>query len=459
MQAENTGGKTGFPKNHLMVMLINKQNKILFLFFFVLQFISLSAQESDSDFIGICKNSGNDETIRALLESGASWQVLARTAEGEQIISADVHRSHAPLLMDWGMPVNIKDERGRTFLMKAADYGDVNLVLALLNPGGLVIAPNERARLETEIKRSAADPNITDNRGRTALMYAYNTEVVRLLAEAGADADAVNNEGLTPLMKEVKRSYENPERHNDLIKELLDLGADPHRKTPDGKNLLLLYIENHDLYRHSRDYAHPATVKLLLDLGMDPAEADESGKSALFIALEEDKSFSGVKEIQSLLLAASGKKETAAIKKEVRRKRNGEYALTVPERLLQSAPLLLPLGYLGFSVAARENIYNDNPDSNWMGSVNAFMTGFIAGTAISSIPFLLWTIIEDGWDRLLPLLFCILIPPIAGIITGGFWGNNSAYSSAFREKPGLYYISPALAGAICIPILIYIWRR
>jgi hypothetical protein len=282
----------------------------------------------------------------------------------------------------------------------------------------------------------------------------------RLLAEAGADVNAADSNGFTPLMREAARSNEDPKKHNELINELLTLGADPHKKTPDGKNLILLYLENHHLYRHSRDKAaHPATVQLLLDLGISPTEADESGKSALSLAIGEDKSYSGVKEIQSLLLAASDKKEIAAVKKEVRREKRGEYAKSVPERLSLSAPLLLPLGYLGFSVAAREGIYKGNPESNWMGSVNTFVTGFVAGAAIASIPFMLWTASTDGWDRLLPVLCCIFFPPIAGIITGGFWGNNSQYSSAFREKPLLYYISPVLAGAISIPALIYIWRH
>jgi len=467
---------------------IKLRNSFLFAILFTLPFFSLSAQQAPAAFVELCKRPGNTELIENLLKAGADWKELTIEADdlsffqpGERIISADIHRSYAALLMDWGMPVNIRDERGRTFLMKAADHYEPDLVLALLDPLG----KNLRA------KRGAADPNITDHQGKTALMYTHREDIIRillrygadpkiadtngntamhgwysapgarrLLAEAGADVDAANKNGITPLMRTVwGRDIISAERQNQLINELIDLGADPHRKTPDEKNLLLIYMEHTTLINYTRELAFPPTVKLLLDLGIDPAETDDAGNSALLLAFRGNKNCPEAKEIQSMFRAAADKENVAAAKKEANRERRQEYGETVPGRLLSSAYLLIPLSYLGFSITAREILYKNNQDSNWMVPVNTFTAGFITGAAIASVPFLIWIEASHGWDRLLPVFLGIVAVPVAGIIMGGVMVNNSQARSAFQKSAGLYYIAPAIAGAITIPIFIYIWRK
>jgi hypothetical protein len=221
-------------------------------------------------------------------------------------------------------------------------------------------------------------------------------------------------------------------------------------------------LENHSLHRFTGNLAHPSTVKLLLDLGIDPAAVDDSGTSALFIALkgDGDKKCQEAIEIRNMVKAAANKKEIAAAKKELRRQNWHEFTLAAPDKLSQSAYLLIPsLAYLGFSIAAREGIYRDNPENNWMVPVNTFITGFVAGAAVSFLPFLLWGASLSGWDRLLPVLLGYVVVPTAGIITGCIMAANQQVKSAFMEKPVLYYSSPVLAGAICIPLFIYIWQN
>jgi ankyrin repeat protein len=451
---------------------------------------SLSAQEPQPDgervpsLAELCRNSGKLEQVAALLEAGADWRELTVEAEegsGKRVISGNVHRSYATLLMDYGMPVDIRDSQGRTFLMWAADYSDTDLVLALLDPRGK----------EPRAKRTAADPNLADNDGETALMKANRSEIIRLLllhgadpravdhegenalhklnyyrgtrtmlARAGADVNAVSREGLTPLMAELSLSYEGHETLQlEKIDELLALGADPFAKTPDGKNLLLFYLENHSLHNFTRDVASPAVVKRLLDLGIEPAEADDEGSSALVLALRGEKECEEAVEIRDLLAAAVDKKELAAAKKEVRRENWHEFTLDAPDKLKSSAVLLIPLGYLAFSIASRESLYKDNPCGNWMVNVNTFTVGFVAGAAASSIPFFLWGANESGWDKLGPALIGLFVVPAAGIIAGGIMAANPRVRQAFADNPALYYLAPAFAGAVSIPIFIHIWRK
>ena len=291
---------------------------------------------------------------------------------------------------------SIHAEEKTEALWKAVINQDLTLIKTLLDKG--------------------ADPNSKDNQGKTALMYAYKI---------------------------------------DSIQILLDYGADPFIKTPDGKNLLLVYTENYPL-DYSKESAHVPTIKLLLDMGLDPAETDDSGNSALKIAVRREKDNYKAREILNMFCTVANKQEIAEAKKKYRKEKREVFFEEAPKKLLLSAPLLLPLGYLGFSIFAREEMYRDNPDSNWVGSMNAYITGFVAGSVAVSIPFVVWMIFA-GEGGFLPLFLNVIIAPIVGVVSAIIIGNN--YQSAFREKRGLYYIAPALAGAIAIPIFIKIWRK
>ncbi len=74
--------------------------------------------------------------------------------------------------VDAGVPVNLTDPKGDTFLILAAYYSHPDTVAALLERG--------------------ADPARTNDRGQTALAaatFAQSAEVVTALIDAGADPD------------------------------------------------------------------------------------------------------------------------------------------------------------------------------------------------------------------------------------------------------------------------------
>ena len=101
--------------------------------------------------------------------------------------------------------VNAMDSDGRTVLMEAALRNHIQVVYMLLQFG--------------------ADPNIGDNTNYTALHFAaqeYAVDAVKALLKAGANVDAKDDYGNTPLGKAV---YYNDEV-GEVIKLLLDAGAD-----------------------------------------------------------------------------------------------------------------------------------------------------------------------------------------------------------------------------------------
>ena len=87
------------------------------------------------------------------------------------------------LLLEHDVDPNVKDNDGRTLVLRAAKRGNVDIVKLLLEHG--------------------ANPNIQENKyGYTPLHYAVkkcHVDVARVLLDYGADPTIRDNEGRTPL--------------------------------------------------------------------------------------------------------------------------------------------------------------------------------------------------------------------------------------------------------------------
>src|SRR5712691_7386014 len=98
---------------------------------------------------------------------------------------------------------SLKGPGGSTPLMFAVLYGDTAAVRSLLDSG--------------------ADPNVTNDAGATALMWAADSvEKTRLLLEHHADTNAKSADGRTPLLIAAGRSGS-----LGIVEQLLDHGANP----------------------------------------------------------------------------------------------------------------------------------------------------------------------------------------------------------------------------------------
>ncbi len=112
-------------------------------------------------------------------------------------------------LIAGGVDVNERNTRGTTALMSGAFYGHLEIVQALLEAGANPDArsfmswPLASAMFEDHVSiveallLGGADTELTDNKGRTALMVAARDgqfEIAGLLVEHGADIEAVSIE-------------------------------------------------------------------------------------------------------------------------------------------------------------------------------------------------------------------------------------------------------------------------
>lgn len=135
-------------------------------------------------------------------------------------------------------------------------------------------APHHDAARADEVERikvllkAGADVNARDKYGKTPLYLAMaggrTPAVVEVLLDAGADPDSRDEKGRTPL------HYAGPGKTPGVVAALVRAGADPNARTAGGMTPL------HTAALHTRT---PGVLEALLDAGANPAARDSSGNT------------------------------------------------------------------------------------------------------------------------------------------------------------------------------------
>jgi hypothetical protein len=161
-----------------------------------------------------------DQARAAGLLAGAPELALARLAVGvgrpraeEYFLDEIDHQVHA----------------GDTALHVAAAAYEAGLARALVNAGAIVAAANRRG---AEPLHYAVDGIPGSARWNPAAQQ----ETVLCLVELGADPNAVDKNGTTPLHRAVRN------RCAAAVKALLDVGADPHATNRSGSTAMQLAL-------------------------------------------------------------------------------------------------------------------------------------------------------------------------------------------------------------------------
>lgn len=150
---------------------------------------------------------------------------------------------------------NRKGIGGSTPLMYAALYGDAATVRLLLASG--------------------ANPNLRNDAGATALMWAADdAEKTRLLLENGGDANARSDDGRTPLIIAADQYGASP-----VVKLLLDHGAKPSVKASENG------VGGVSPLAAAARAADEATMRLLIEHG---ASVKDAGPQGLYLALHSN---------------------------------------------------------------------------------------------------------------------------------------------------------------------------
>ena len=147
--------------------------------------------------------------VEYLIEKGAD--VNAKSSCGWTALLLAKTLPIAKILVEHGAKIEDTLSNGKTPLIEHSFMGDTDVVKYLLSLGANVKAKDEN--------------------GDTALHLANNVEISKALVEHGADIDAIDNEGMTPLIYSARWGG----LKKEIIAYLESVGANKSIKDKDGK--------------------------------------------------------------------------------------------------------------------------------------------------------------------------------------------------------------------------------
>jgi ankyrin repeat protein len=195
--------------------------------------------------------SGNMETIQALLDAKANANAQDRTGKTPVTVAAERGKVDAlKALLKAGGDANARDQVQGSPLLWASGLGGPEVVAVLLGAG--------------------ANPNIQDVNGMTPLMWAAGVgkpETVTMLLEKGADPKVVDRlTGESALMRGVRTGK------TDTVRILLAKKPDLEAKNTLGMTAFLIACA----YAQDQE-----KIKMLVDAGADKAAKDQRGWGAI----------------------------------------------------------------------------------------------------------------------------------------------------------------------------------
>lgn len=287
----NAGAEVNFINDHGWTALIEAADEGSYATAIVLleagADVNLRGSQYKRTAAAMAASEGHASLLELLIERGADWSGRNGASPPLHLAAEEGQYDVMKMLLDRGVDVNAKDEHGRTALFYAAEEGKVSIVKLLLANGAdanaqddngrtplAIAAEEDQSTVATILLEAGANASIQDASGRSALDYAAEEGAEDVLGRLMSSDPAIRAEALRP------STLVNAAGEGELgiLQELVEAGADVNAADESGYTPLMEAAREGELQ----------TVRYLLDKGaaVDPASG-ATKPSALFLAAGE----------------------------------------------------------------------------------------------------------------------------------------------------------------------------
>ena len=264
--------------------------------------------EGESSLMAAIQNDRSPKLVALLLDQKAKVNIAGRDGSTALMLAADRFNAEiVKLLLDHGADVKARDKDGNTALLRAAnsrrswDEKQEALIPALLEKGAEVNVQNTRGVTPLmltaregnsallDLLKRGAEVDARDREGNTALLYASlyfvrweQRRAGEALLDAGANANAVNQDGETPLLR-AARQFE-----VEGVQLLLDHKADINVQDRNGQTPLMRAIDGPKDFDNTNHIVYsPKVAAFLVERKADMNARDLQGNTALKLARKQ----------------------------------------------------------------------------------------------------------------------------------------------------------------------------
>ena len=176
--------------------------------------------EEQKTALHIAAENGHVEIIQCLFDHGAVPNILVGSTKDSALLLAVQKNQYkcAELLISLGCDVNLSNCYGNTPLHEAAHLGFVELTALLLQHGADRKVANHKGSTPLHFMCYCELPADVE---KATVMSQQSVELVKMLVTAGAEVNALDDKGISPLLACCVSG------RMDIIKVLTALGADP----------------------------------------------------------------------------------------------------------------------------------------------------------------------------------------------------------------------------------------